>query len=96
VRPPKEIVVELTAGGFVVSDSGPGVDTDYESSLFEIFVTGKPDRDTGRGLGIFIVAELLRADSCEISLLPDRNAAGALPLRCQSASTSGANDDAGS
>lgn len=78
VQRPKEIIVELTPGGFVVSDSGPGVDPDYESSLFEIFVTGKPDRDTGQGLGLFIVAELLRADGCEISLLPDRNAEGRL------------------
>ncbi|MBS4019024.1 MAG: ATP-binding protein, partial [Dechloromonas sp.] len=50
VKRPKEIMVELTAGGFIVSDSGPGVDPDYESSLFEIFVTAKPERDTGQGL----------------------------------------------
>lgn len=76
VKRPKEILVELTAGGFIVSDSGAGVDPDYESSLFEIFVTAKPERDTGQGLGLFIVTELLRADGCEISLLPDRNADG--------------------
>lgn len=78
VKRPKEIMVELTAGGFIVSDSGPGVDPDYESSLFEIFVTAKPERDTGQGLGLFIVTELLRADGCEISLLPDRNVDGRL------------------
>jgi signal transduction histidine kinase len=75
---PKEILIELTTGGFIVSDNGPGVDPDYESSLFEIFVTAKPERDTGQGLGLFIVTELLRADGCEISLLPDRNAEGRL------------------
>ncbi|MDG4670984.1 sensor histidine kinase [Shinella sp. 838] len=78
VKRPKEISVELTAGGFIISDSGPGVDPDYESSLFEIFVTAKPERDTGQGLGLFIVTELLRADGCEISLLPERNADGRL------------------
>lgn len=78
VKQPKEILVELTASGFIVSDNGPGVDPDYESSLFEIFVTAKPERDTGQGLGLFIVTELLRADGCEISLLPDRNADGRL------------------
>lgn len=74
----KEIIVELTANGFILSDSGLGVDPDYEASLFEIFVTAKPERDTGQGLGLFIVTELLRADGCEISLLPDRNEDGRL------------------
>jgi len=78
VKRPKEILVELTSGGFIVSDSGPGVDPDYETSLFEIFVTAKPERDTGQGLGLFIATELLRADGCEIMLLPDRNADGRL------------------
>lgn len=78
VKRQKEIVTELTASGFVVSDSGPGVDPDYEASLFEIFVTAKPERDTGQGLGLFIVTELLRVDGCEISLLPDRNEDGRL------------------
>ncbi|TAM83234.1 MAG: sensor histidine kinase [Candidimonas sp.] len=78
VKRQKEIVVELTANGFVISDSGPGVDPDYEASLFEIFVTAKPERDTGQGLGLFIVTELLRVDGCEISLLPNRNADGRL------------------
>ena len=73
---PKEIAVELTPSGFILSDSGPGVDPDYEASLFEIFVTAKPDRDVGQGLGLFIVTELLRTDGCEIALLPDRNAEG--------------------
>jgi signal transduction histidine kinase len=66
----------LTASGFIVSDSGPGVDPDYESALFEIFVTAKPERDIGQGLGLFIVTELLRVDGCEISLLPEKNSDG--------------------
>ena len=72
----KEIEVELTPFGFIVSDSGPGVDPHYEDSLFEIFVTAKPERDTGQGLGLFIVRELLRTDGCDISLLADRNENG--------------------
>jgi signal transduction histidine kinase len=73
---PKTITVELSPSGFVVSDSGPGVDPNYEDSLFEIFVTAKPERDAGQGLGLFIVSELLRIDGCDISLLPDRNEDG--------------------
>jgi signal transduction histidine kinase len=76
VTRPKEIVVELTPSGFVVSDTGPGVDPHYEESLFEMFVTGKPDSDTGQGLGLFIVSELLQSDGCDITLLPERNEDG--------------------
>lgn len=76
VSRPKEIAVELTSFGFIVSDTGPGVDPHYEDSLFEIFVTAKPERDTGQGLGLFIVTELLRTDGCDIALLPDRNEDG--------------------
>jgi signal transduction histidine kinase len=68
--------VQLTTSGFIVSDTGPGVDSLYEDSLFEIFVTAEPDRDTGQGLGLFIVGELLRADGCDIALLADRNEDG--------------------
>lgn len=72
----KEISVELTQFGFLVSDTGPGVEPHYEESLFELFVTSKPDRDSGQGLGLFIVRELLRADGCDITLQPERNADG--------------------
>ena len=72
----KEISIDLTPNGFVVSDTGPGVDPHYEDTLFEIFVTAKPDRDSGQGLGLFIVSELLRIDGCEIALLPGRNEDG--------------------
>jgi signal transduction histidine kinase len=73
---PKQIEIELTKIGVTVSDTGPGVDPRYEESLFEIFVTGKPDRDPGQGLGLFIVRELLHIDGCDVVLLNDRNADG--------------------
>ena len=66
----------MTRSGFIVADTGPGIDPHYEETLFEIFVTAKPDRDAGQGLGLFIVTELLRIDGCEITLLPDRNEDG--------------------
>jgi signal transduction histidine kinase len=72
----REILVELTGFGFVFSDNGPGVDPHYEETLFDIFVTAKPERDSGQGLGLFITTELLRIDGCEVTLLPDRNDAG--------------------
>lgn len=72
----KEIHIDLTAFGFVLSDNGPGVDPHYEETLFDIFVTAKPERDSGQGLGLFITTELLRIDGCDVTLLPDRNNAG--------------------
>jgi signal transduction histidine kinase len=72
----KEILVEFIASGFVLSDNGPGVDPHYEEILFDIFVTAKPERDSGQGLGLFITTELLRIDGCEVTLLPDRNDRG--------------------
>ena len=76
VKRARSITVEITESGFIVADSGPGVDPHYESSLFEIFVTGKPERDTGQGLGLFIANELLRIDGCDLTLLQDRNQDG--------------------
>lgn len=56
-------------------DNGIGVDPSIESSLFQPFVTTKPKK-VGRGLGLFIVRELLDSSGCSISLLPDRNSFG--------------------
>lgn len=58
-----------------VSDNGPGVEPAAEESLFEPFVTRKP-RGTGRGLGLFIVKQLLDSEGCDITLAPERNDAG--------------------
>jgi signal transduction histidine kinase len=72
----RRITISLTEDGFNVSDSGPGVDERYEDSLFEIFVSGKPSRDGGQGLGLFITKELLQMDGCDIELLGGRNDSG--------------------
>ncbi|MBA6123567.1 sensor histidine kinase [Pseudomonas aeruginosa] len=72
----KKIIIDLNDAGFVVSDTGPGVDVAYEESLFEMFVTAKPHRDAGQGLGLFIVTQLLQMDGCEIGLATDRNVDG--------------------
>ena len=68
--------IEVGPNGFVVSDTGPGVDLHIEESLFELFVSAKPDREGGQGLGLFIIGQLLGLDGCGVSLLPDRNAHG--------------------
>jgi signal transduction histidine kinase len=57
----------------VVSDNGPGVSPSIEDTLFEPFVTTKPRDRRGRGLGLYVVRQLLDADGCTIRLLPDRD-----------------------
>ena len=55
-----------------ISDNGRGVDPSVETTLFEPFVTMK-GKEKGRGLGLFIVQQLLDSEGCSISLLPERN-----------------------
>jgi len=58
-----------------VIDNGRGVEESVEESIFEPFVTTKRGGE-GRGLGLFVVRQLLDSESCGILLLPDRNALG--------------------
>ncbi len=70
------VTFEVNNRGFTIWDNGPGVDPHVEDSLFEIFVTTKPDPSAGQGLGLFIVTQLLGLDGCTIELLPERNVLG--------------------
>ncbi len=75
--PPERLIfAECTATGFRIWDNGVGVSPKVEDSLFEIFVTTKPNPDAGQGLGLFIITELLALDGCSVALLPERNEAG--------------------
>jgi C4-dicarboxylate-specific signal transduction histidine kinase len=56
-----------------IEDSGPGVDKSIENSLFEPFVTTKKD---GRGLGLYVVRQLLATEGATIRVAPDRNSEG--------------------
>ena len=55
-----------------LSDNGLGIAPAVEESLFEPFVTMKP-KGQGRGLGLFIVRQLLDAIGCSIVLDERRN-----------------------
>lgn len=55
-----------------VSDNGGGVAPAVEESLFDPFITMKP-KGQGRGLGLFIVRQLLDAVGCSIVLDERRN-----------------------
>lgn len=71
------ITVEIAKPFVRVSDDGPGIEPSVEQSLFEAFVTTK-GRGKGRGLGLFIIQQLLDSEGCTISLLPKRNQHGRL------------------
>jgi signal transduction histidine kinase len=70
-----EIVVEIERTYLRIWDNGPGVALSVEDNLFDPFVTTK-EQGKGRGLGLFIVQQLLDSVGCTISLLPERNHAG--------------------
>lgn len=72
----KEISIIVSRNGFSLADTGPGVDPAYEDSIFEMFVSAKPAKERGQGLGLFIITQLLAADGAEIYLADNRNAEG--------------------
>jgi signal transduction histidine kinase len=53
-----------------VFDNGSGIDPSVEHALFEPFVSAKKQ---GRGLGLFIVKQLLDSEGCSIGIVPERN-----------------------
>jgi signal transduction histidine kinase len=69
------ITIELSKPYVRVSDNGRGIDPTVEKSLFEPFVTTK-GQGRGRGLGLFIVQQLLASENCTISLTDARNKYG--------------------
>lgn len=70
----KGIYFECSMGNIVrMWDSGFGVSKEIENSLFEPFQTMKRD---GRGLGLYIVQELLALMGATIELLQERNIYG--------------------
>lgn len=60
------------ADAFVVSDSGTGVIRAMEDVLFEALQSGKSYSER-RGMGLYIVKQLLNSFGANIELLPDRN-----------------------
>lgn len=66
------ITIEISKPFVRISDNGRGIEPSVEKSLFEPFVTTK-GQGRGRGLGLFIVQQLLDSENCSISILPNRN-----------------------
>jgi signal transduction histidine kinase len=55
-----------------VFDNGRGIDPSVESALFEPFISAKSSNE-GRGLGLFIVKQLLDSEGCQVGVVPERN-----------------------
>ena len=70
-----EITIVVEPPTVRVMDNGRGIEESVEESIFDPFVTTKRIGE-GRGLGLYVVNQLLDSESCGIMLLPDRNAQG--------------------
>lgn len=67
--------ITIDAPFITVEDDGIGVDESIEELAFEPFITMKPSQ-SGRGLGLFVVRQLLDSMGASIRLSPDRNSRG--------------------
>jgi signal transduction histidine kinase len=66
------ITLELERPFIRVSDNGRGIDPAIEPALFEPFNSAKA-KGLGRGLGLFIVKQLLDSEGCSVGVIPERN-----------------------
>lgn len=73
-RPPC-IKIRIDSPWIYFEDTGDGIDQSVSDTLFEPFVTRKPQGE-GRGLGLFIVRQLLDSYKCDIVLDESLNAYG--------------------
>lgn len=75
IKQDRKISITIDQPWVHFEDNGPGVDKSVENTLFSPFVTCKPP-GKGRGLGLFIIQQLLDDCSCDIVLNQDRNEKG--------------------
>lgn len=69
------IEIEIDNPWVHFSDNGRGIDTEVEDTLFEPFISCKP-RGEGRGLGLFIIRQILTDYGGDIVLNQKRNSDG--------------------
>jgi signal transduction histidine kinase len=70
--PNRKITVNITKPVVKIFDNGYGIDPSIEDKVFQPFVTRKPKK-AGRGLGLFIVQQLLESCGSDIVLLSEKN-----------------------
>ncbi len=71
----KIVVENINDEEIVVYDTGTGVVKSMEDILFQPLESGKPNRE-GRGMGLYIVQQLMRSFSADIQLMDERNKYG--------------------
>lgn len=74
--PGKKGKITLTVSGLQIwfEDNGPGISKQVENTLFEPFESMKPQKTAeGRGLGLFIVKNMVTDMRCSITLDHERN-----------------------
>lgn len=62
----RRIVLDADEEGFVISNTGPGIEEKYKDRIFEF---GETRKVGGRGMGLAISREVLKREGFEISLL---------------------------
>lgn len=67
-----KVFIKIESPWIYVSDNGYGIAPAVENQIFEPFVTTKP-KGVGRGLGLFIIQQLLDSSGCTIALEPTKN-----------------------
>ena len=67
-----KIVLTIDSPRIMILDNGPGIPPAVQDSLFDAFVTTKPE-EQGRGLGLFVVAQLLDSEDSTVRLSEHRN-----------------------
>lgn len=71
----RAVYVECDKSGFTWWDGAKGVREAVEESIFDPYVTDKPE-SRGQGLGLFLVTAFMEAEKCQITLLSERNEFG--------------------
>lgn len=71
----KIVVEKINDEEISVYDTGTGVMRSMEDILFQPLESGKPNHE-GRGMGLYIVQQLMRSFSADIQLLEERNRYG--------------------
>lgn len=69
------ITIMIEKPFILISDNGIGISENVGFNIFEPFITTKPN-GKGRGLGLFIVRQLLDSSDCNIMLLNNKNSFG--------------------
>tara|TARA_R110002051_G_scaffold257435_5_gene316424 strand:+ start:17375 stop:19849 length:2475 start_codon:yes stop_codon:yes gene_type:complete len=69
------LAVKIEQPWLYIYDNGFGISKAIENHIFEPFITTKPKQE-GRGLGLFIVQQLLDSFGCTIALEPELNDSG--------------------